>query len=198
MKCDEVREYLLDFLEGNAGDRRHAIQHHLDTCLTCAREYQKLEQDMIRIRARREELAPDDKVWADFLPGVRRKISLREARRQSLMPIWRLAPLLALMLVVAFLYHMKLPAAKDQLPLEGPLLGDVGYHWVSEYDVEGLITLGLSGEDIYGQFAGEEAAEDLKTIDNWQLGGRDVFDQLLELSSEEQQRVFEELEQGLL
>ena len=198
MRCDLVQELLIDFIEGEELENRQSIQEHLETCVACQGEFKRLEQDLERLKARRRELIPDDEEWIDFLPGIRRKISMREARRMSWMPVKRLAPILALAAVILILFKVKFPTNESMLPLEGSLLGDVNSSWISDNELQDMAQLELNEDDLYNNLIGEDDPELLQTIENWQTGSLDVIDQLIELTDEEQQQVFEQLEQSLL
>lgn len=198
MQCESVQELLVDFIEGEELENRQAIQAHLETCVSCQGGYQRLEQDLERLKARRKELIPNDKAWISFLPGIRRKITMREARRMSWMPVKRLAPVFVLMAVILILFKVKFPATESMVPLEGSLLGDVSSLWISDDELEDLTQLELYEDDLYNNLMGEDDAEVMQVIDNWQTDGLDVIDQLMELTNEEQRQVFERLEQGLL
>ncbi len=198
MQCKSVQEFLVDFIEGEELENRQAIQAHLETCVSCQGEYRRLEQDLERLKARRKELIPDDEEWISFLPGIRRKITMREARRMSWLPVKRLAPVLVLMAVILILFKVKFPATESMVPLDGSLLGDVSSLWISDNELHDLTQLELYEDDLYNTLMGEDDAEVLQVIDNWQTDRLDVIDQLMELTDEEQHQVFEQLEQGLL
>lgn len=198
MECQSVQESLIDFIEGEKLENRQAIQEHLEACVSCQREYRRLEQDLARLKARRNELIPDDDAWITFLPGIRQKITMREARRMSWMPVKRLAPVLVLMAVVLFLLKINFPVSEDTIPLKGSLLGDVSPSWISHSELYDLTQLELYETDLYHNLLEEQDAKVLQVIDNWQTDGLDVIEQLLELTEEEQHQIFEQLEQGLL
>ena len=194
MKCEEVRELLIDFMEGELPDRQAEIREHLDSCVGCMREYQRLEQDLARLKARREELTPDDEEWVSFLPGIRRKISLREARRKSLVPVRRLIPILGLMVLIALLYRMKLPVSTDETVVDEPMYSGVLSVWISEGDVADLAELELGKDDLYDNLVGEDGADALQRLDEWYDNGGTVIDQIMDLSREDQETVFDQLE----
>ena len=198
MQCKSVQEFLVDFIEGEELENRQAMQAHLETCVSCQGEYRRLEQDLERLKARRKELIPDDEEWISFLPGIRRKITMREARRMSWLPVKRLAPVLVLMAVILILFKVKFPATESMVPLDGSLLGDVSSLWISDNELHDLTQLELYEDDLYNNLMGEDDAEVMQVIDNWQTDRLDVIDQLIELTDDEQRQVFEQLEQGLL
>jgi hypothetical protein len=199
MNCKEVQESLWDFLEGNIPEQRQEIQRHLDSCVSCAREYQRLEQDMLQLKARRDSLAPDDEAWSQFLPGIRRKISMREARRHSVvLPMKRLIPLFVMMAIIALLFHMKLPRISDELPADSTSFTETlpppNYH----DSIDSMATLGITESDLYQNLVGAGSADDLRRLDEWNSSSSDVIDELMGLSSEEQDQVFSQLEKRLL
>ena len=198
MQCKSVQEFLVDFIEGEELENRQAMQAHMETCVSCQGEYRRLEQDLERLKARRKELIPDDEEWISFLPGIRRKITMREARRMSWLPVKRLAPVLVLMAVILILFKVKFPATESMVPLDGSLLGDVSSLWISDNELHDLTQLELYEDDLYNTLMGEDDAEVLQVIDNWQTDRLDVIDQLIELTDDEQRKVFEQLAQGLL
>ena len=198
MQCKSVQEFLVDFIEGEELENRQAMQAHLETCVSCQGEYRRLEKDLERLKARRKELIPDDEEWISFLPGIRRKITMREARRMSWLPVKRLAPVLVLMAVILILFKVKFPATESMVPLDGSLLGDVSSLWISDNELHDLTQLELYEDDLYNTLMGEDDAEVMQVIDNWQTDRLDVIDQLIELTDDEQRKVFEQLEQGLL
>ena len=198
MKCEEVRELLIDFMEGELPEQQAEIREHLDSCVGCMREYQRLEQDLVRLKARRDELIPDDDVWVSFLPGIRRKISLRDARRKSLLPVRRLVPILALMVLIALLYKMKFPVSTDETVVDESMYGGVRSVWVSEGDVADLAELELGKKDLYDNLVGEDGADALRRLDEWYINGGNVIDQFMDLSREDQEKVFDQLEKSLI
>jgi hypothetical protein len=157
-----------------------------------------LEQDLARLKARRKELIPDDDAWITFLPGIRQKITMREARRMSWMPVKRLAPIFVLMAVILFLLKINFPVSDNTAPLDGQLFGDAGPAWISQSELYELTELELYESDLYHGLLEEEDAKVLQVIDNWKTDGSHIIDQLLELTEEEQHQIFEQLEQGLL
>jgi hypothetical protein len=199
MNCEEVQESLWELLEGNIPEKRQEIQKHLDSCVACAREYQRLEHDMIQIKARRDTLAPDDEAWSQFLPGIRRKISLREARRQSvILPMKRLIPLFVMMAIIALLFHMNLPRISEERQADSTGFSEALAPLMHQDYIDTMATLGISDSDLYKNLVGSESANDLQRLDDWNSDGLDVIDQLMGLSSEEQDQVFSQLEKGLL
>ena len=198
MQCQSVQESMIDFIEGEKLENRQAIQAHLETCVSCQREYRRLEQDLERLKARRKELIPDDEAWISFLPGIRQKITMREARRMSWLPVRRLAPILVLMAVILILLKVKIPATETMVPLEGSLLGDVSSMWISDDELKDLTQLESHQGDLFINLMGDDDVEVLQVIDNWQTDRLSVIDQLMDLTDEEQRIVFERLKQGLL
>ena len=77
-RCDEIREELIGFAEGDlAPARHHQVAAHLGGCAACAREAERLAEVLERTRALP---APEmtEAFWADFGATVRQRIS-REA-----------------------------------------------------------------------------------------------------------------------
>jgi predicted anti-sigma-YlaC factor YlaD len=198
MECSEVQELLIDFYEGEIPDKRQAIQEHLDRCTVCAREYQRLVDDMARLKARREDLARENGEWVSFLPGVRRKISMREARRQSLVPVKRLVPILVLMVVIVFVYNLRVPVSEEQESEEAMLLGQAGTGWVTVDDLEMLVQLEVDTDDLYANLVGEDDAAVLQRLEGWENSNPDIIEQLMELSGDEREEVFTKLEKGFM
>ena len=198
MQCETIRELMIDLIEGEEIENLQEVQAHLETCVSCMREYRRLEQDLARLKARRAELIPDDKNWVDFLPGIRRKISLRETKRMSWMPVRRMAPIFLLTAVILFLFKVKYPVTESMVPIDGSLMGDVSTFGISENEMQELLQLELSENDLYDNLVDEDDTKVLQTMDNWLTKGQDVIDRLMQLTEEEQQQVFERLGQGLL
>jgi hypothetical protein len=199
MDCKDVQESLWDFLEGNAPNLREEIQKHLDGCLVCTREYQRLEQDMIQLKARRDAQLPDDAAWTQFLPAIRRKISMRETRRQTVaLPLKRLVPLFAMMAIIAFLFHVKFPGVSEQIPADSNGFDAAWSPFQYQDYIDSIATLGISDSTLYSNLVGESSGEDLRRLDDWNSGGSDVIDELINLSPEERDHVFSQLEKKLI
>jgi anti-sigma factor RsiW len=74
-RCDEIREGLISFAEGElAPARHHRVAAHLGGCAACAREAERLAEVLSRTRALPTPEMPEA-FWADFGAVVRQRVA---------------------------------------------------------------------------------------------------------------------------
>ncbi len=99
MRCDEVRRFLSDYLEGVLPiEQAQQMEQHLQACLACTQERYLLERVPVLLRQWSPD-APSERIWA----GVERRIQTstrvrRDTARRA--PTWR-TPLVAATLAAA-------------------------------------------------------------------------------------------------
>jgi hypothetical protein len=50
MKCEEVREHLVDYLDGQCGQDARGMALHIDACRACREEYRRMQETMRLVR----------------------------------------------------------------------------------------------------------------------------------------------------
>lgn len=74
-RCDEIREELISFAEGElASARHHRVAAHLGGCAACAWEVERLAEVLSRTRALPTPEMPEA-FWADFGAAVRQRVA---------------------------------------------------------------------------------------------------------------------------
>ena len=74
-RCDEIREELIGFAEGETPPARHRqVAAHLVGCAACAREAERLAEVLSRTRALPTPEMPEA-FWADFRAAVRQRVA---------------------------------------------------------------------------------------------------------------------------
>ena len=74
-RCDEIREELVSFAEGEMSpDRSRQVAAHLAGCAACTREAERLAEVLSRTRALPTPEMPET-FWADFGAAVRQRVA---------------------------------------------------------------------------------------------------------------------------
>lgn len=101
MKCNEVKNNLVDFATGKVESRE--IEEHLKICESCRIEFEEIKS-FVSILGSYDFETPSEFYWANFLPRVKRKIAERmnDVGVFALKPVF-LAPSLVI-IIVGFLF----------------------------------------------------------------------------------------------
>ncbi|MED3690824.1 zf-HC2 domain-containing protein [Peribacillus butanolivorans] len=72
MKCNDIQEYFIDYLEGDMGEtKRKEIENHLIECESCKEEMKVLQQIVAGIESESDLIQVPD----GFMNKVSRKVS---------------------------------------------------------------------------------------------------------------------------
>lgn len=131
LTCQQVNRALMQrFDEGSLESLPEELLAHLQTCPDCREEYEALTS-LTHSLVKLPQEDPGETYWINFLPGLRRKMSVTEKPRRAKDPAW--APALAL---AAFFIIL---AFKSPVPVAPP----------SWYDVQSYVSLDLGSSSIW-------------------------------------------------
>ena len=96
MRCDEVRRFLSDYLEGAlSAEQRQQVEQHLQACIVCQHEQRMLERVPPLLRQWSPSV-PSEQIWAGIAPRIQ-----TESRVRRRLFIVRRTPLVAATLAAA-------------------------------------------------------------------------------------------------
>jgi hypothetical protein len=91
MRCKEIRHKLIDYYENSLlPEERRLVQEHLDVCLNCQRELEKLSATFELLK-KESSFKPEEHYWTNFVPGVRSKIEKGRETTVVIIPKWKIA-----------------------------------------------------------------------------------------------------------
>ena len=132
MRCDEVRRFLSDYLEGAlSAEQRQQVEQHLQACLACTQERYLLERVPVLLRQWSPDV-PSERIWT----GVERRIQTstrvrRDTARRA--PTWR-TPLVAATLAAAAIALTAFFLWNRPQPAYPPLAGRYENYWRAHHE----------------------------------------------------------------